>query len=62
MRKVLTKSDYLLGLECPKYLWISMNIPEKKRKKTLAEEYRLNEGIKVGEFAKKLFPFSFSFQ
>ncbi|MGC9778289.1 MAG: hypothetical protein HZR80_03515 [Candidatus Heimdallarchaeota archaeon] len=56
MRKILTKSDYLLGLDCPKLLWISVNQPEKKRSKTLAEEYRLKEGEKVGEFAKKLFP------
>ncbi len=56
MRKVLTKSDYLLGLECPKYLWVIFNQPEKKRKITLAEEYRLKEGVIVGEFVKKIFP------
>ena len=56
MRRILTKSYYLTGLECPKYLWISVNQPEKKRRKTLVEDHRLREGIKVGEIAKRLFP------
>ena len=56
MRQILSKSNYLSGLECPKYFWIIFNQPEKRRKKTLAEEYRLKEGEKIGEIAKKLFP------
>ncbi|MGC9778595.1 MAG: DUF2779 domain-containing protein [Candidatus Heimdallarchaeota archaeon] len=56
MRQILSKSNYLTGLECPKYLWIIFNQPEKRRKKTLVEEYKLKEGQIVGEFAKKLFP------
>ena len=56
MRRILTKSNYLTGLECPKYLWMIFNQPEKKRKITLAEEYKLKEGQIVGEFAKHLFP------
>ncbi|MCK5047674.1 MAG: DUF2779 domain-containing protein, partial [Candidatus Heimdallarchaeota archaeon] len=32
------------------------NQPEKRRKKTLAEEYRLKEGVIIGEYAKELFP------
>jgi len=56
MRRILTKSNYLSGLECPKYLWMIFNQPEKKRKITLAEEYKMKEGQIVGEFAKKMFP------
>ncbi len=56
MRRILTKSNYLTGLECPKYLWMIFKQPEKKRKITLADEYKMKEGQIVGEFAKKLFP------
>ena len=56
MEKILTKSKYLIGLECPRYLWITFNQPEKIRKPTLAEEFKFKEGDKVGELAKKLFP------
>ncbi len=56
MRRILTKSNYLSGLECPKYLWMIFNQPEKKRRMTMAEEYKLKEGQIVGEFAKQLFP------
>lgn len=52
----LTKSKYLIGLECPRYLWTIFNKPEKIRKPTLAEEFKLKEGNEVGELAKKLFP------
>ena len=53
---VLTKSKYLIGLECPKYLWTLFNQQEKIRKPTLAEEFKFKEGDKVGELAKKIFP------
>ena len=56
MDNILTKSKYLIGLECPRYLWITFNQPEKIRKPTLAEEFKFKEGDKVGELAKKLFP------
>ena len=54
--RALTKSNYLVGLECPRYLWIVFNQPEKIRKVTLAEEFKFKEGDKVGQIAKMLFP------
>lgn len=51
----LSKTDYILGLTCPRNLWLKINDPKKLRKKTLAEEFDINEGIKVGELAKKLY-------
>jgi len=54
--RALTKSNYLVGLECPRYLWMMFNQPEKIRKATLAEEFKFKEGDKVGQMAKKLFP------
>ena len=55
MNPILTKSKYLLGLECPRHLWITFNQPEKIRKVTLAEEFKFSEGDKVGQLAKTLF-------
>jgi len=55
MNPILTKSKYILGLECPRHLWITFNQPEKIRKVTLAEEFKFSEGDKVGQLAKTLF-------
>src|SRR3989338_6498253 len=55
MNPMLTKSKYLLGLECPRHLWITFNKPEKIRKVTLAEEFKFSQGDKVGQLAKTLF-------
>jgi len=52
----LSKSNYLSGLECPRYLWTVMKYPERKRKETIAEEFNFKEGIFVGELAKQLYP------
>ncbi len=53
---MLTKSNYLLGIQCPKLLWVSKNnkerIPEHD-KITLAT---FKKGDLIGDFAKKLFP------
>jgi hypothetical protein len=53
--KVLTKSDYLIGLECPRFLWNKQHHPEKIRKSTIAEQFRFDDGLKVGIEAQKLF-------
>ena len=52
----LSKTHYLFGLECPRYLWNMVHYPEKIRKMTIAEEYTLAEGIQAGEIAKQLYP------
>jgi hypothetical protein len=53
---MLTKSDYLLGLQCPKLLWNKkhnfINFP----KPNDVEKAKFKEGDLIGEFAKKLFP------
>ena len=54
--RVLTKSKYLIGLQCPRYLWVVFNQPEKIRKVTISEEFKFDQGDKVGQMAKKLFP------
>jgi len=52
----LTKSKYLIGLQCSKYLWIIFHEPEKIPKASVAEEFKFEQGTKVSQFAKKLFP------
>ena len=46
----------MTGLQCPKQLWIQINKPELVREPTKDEEFRMKQGIIVGEFATKLFP------
>ncbi len=54
--KLLTKSKYLWGLQCPKLLWTAVNdkksIPEPDR----FTQHKFDQGHLVGELAKKLFP------
>ncbi|MBW2972858.1 DUF2779 domain-containing protein [Candidatus Woesearchaeota archaeon] len=54
--KLLTKSKYLIGLQCPKYLWIVFNDSKQIPKAGVPDEFKFKEGEKVGELAKKLFP------
>ena len=54
--KLLSKSKYLNGLQCPKYLWVKFNEPDRVPRFDASMLYRFNQGHLVGEFAKKLFP------
>ncbi|MHA1185925.1 MAG: DUF2779 domain-containing protein [Candidatus Heimdallarchaeota archaeon] len=56
MKKKLSKSNYLRGLECPKLVWNIFNHPEKIPPLTKVEQFKLNEGTKTGELAKQLYP------
>ena len=53
---MLTKSNYLLGLQCPKLLWAKIN--DKKRFPKLSEVAlaKFKEGELIGDLAKELFP------
>ena len=53
---ILTKSNYMIGLECPRYLWLKVNYPDKIAKFSLSDDFRMKDGEKVGVEAKKLFP------
>jgi hypothetical protein len=52
----LTKSRYVNGLQCSKWIWLSFNDPSKLPKVDDATQHRFNEGHQVGELAKSLFP------
>ena len=54
--KLLSKSKYLSGLQCPKYLWIQINEPERIPETDPVTQYIFDQGHLVGELAKRLFP------
>lgn len=56
MSKILSKSNYLLGIQCPRLLWVNIN--DKKRIPVPDEinQKKFNDGNVVGELAKKVFP------
>ena len=53
---LLTKSKYLIGLSCPRYLWIMFNDPDKIAEKDLATKHNIHQGNIIGQLAKKLYP------
>jgi hypothetical protein len=55
-KRLLTKSKYLVGLQCPKYLWVKFNEPDGIPEPDASTQHRFNEGHLVGEWAKKLYP------
>ena len=54
--KLLSKSRYLNGLQCPKLLWTLINQPESIPELDTVTQYIFDQGHLVGEYAKKLFP------
>ena len=53
---LLTKSKYLAGLQCPRYLWALIHDKEKIPDPDVSAQFKFDEGTKVGELATKLFP------
>jgi len=56
MNQLLSKSKYLNGLQCPKYLWTVIHEPEKIPEPDTTTQYLFDQGHLVGELAKRLFP------
>ncbi|MFC2039863.1 DUF2779 domain-containing protein [Chloroflexota bacterium] len=54
--RLLSKTKYLTGLQCPKLLWLEINNPEKIPPVDLATQFIFDQGHLVGEIVKKLFP------
>jgi len=54
--KILSKSNYLNGLQCPKLIWVSINDKQRFPAIDEAQQHIFDEGHVVGEYAKKLFP------
>ena len=55
MKPLLTKSKYINGVQCPAFLWLEINTPEKIPEPNAPTLHRMEEGTKVGEFATKLY-------
>ncbi|MCJ7575899.1 MAG: DUF2779 domain-containing protein [Dehalococcoidia bacterium] len=54
--QLLTKSQYLAGLQCRKYLWIQVYEPEQVPQTDTVTQYVFDQGHLVGEYAKRLYP------
>jgi len=55
-KKIITKSKYMIGLKCVKYIWIVYNTPEAIPKPIEFTEYLLEYGHRIEELAKRLYP------
>ena len=53
---LLSKSQYIRGLQCHKSLWLYKNKPELRDETDAATESLFNTGYTVGEYSKELFP------
>lgn len=53
---MLTKSNYLIGLQCPKFLWITKNDKKRIPEPDQIAQAKFKEGDLIGELAKKVFP------
>jgi hypothetical protein len=54
--RILSKSSYLIGLQCPRYIWIQFHEPERIPETDPVTQYIFDQGHEVGYLAKKLFP------
>jgi hypothetical protein len=55
-KRLLTKSKYLSGLQCSKYLWVKLNEPDRIPEPDAITQHRFDQGHLIGELAKKTFP------
>lgn len=53
---ILTKSKYIIGLECPKYLWMVFNAKDQIPEFSADVKMRMAQGTQVGALAKNLYP------
>jgi len=53
---MLSKSRYLNGLQCPRYIWIQFHEPERIPETDPVTQYIFDQGHEVGSLAKNLFP------
>ena len=56
MKQLLSKSKYLLGLQCPRYLWTAIHDKNQIPEPDEAQQHIFEQGHLVGELAKKWFP------
>ncbi|MBW3020031.1 DUF2779 domain-containing protein [Candidatus Woesearchaeota archaeon] len=54
--KLLTKSKYLIGLQCKELLWVSFNDPDSLPEVSVQQQHIFDQGHIIGELAKQLYP------
>jgi hypothetical protein len=54
--KYLTKTRYVNGLACSKWLWLAFNAPNRLPKVDESVRHRLDEGRQIGELARRRYP------
>ncbi|MDP8253022.1 MAG: DUF2779 domain-containing protein [Candidatus Kaelpia aquatica] len=53
---LITKSKYISGLQCPKYLWVKEHMPKEIPAVELELQFRFDQGKEVGDVAKRIYP------
>jgi hypothetical protein len=56
MPQLLTKSNYLTGIQCPKLLWITKNDKTRIPEPNEIEQKKFDDGTLIGELATHVFP------
>jgi len=56
MTQLLSKTKYMNGLQCPRYIWIQFHESERIPETDTVTQYIFDQGHEVGYLAKKLFP------
>ena len=54
--KYLTKTRFVNGLACPKWLWLAFNAPDRLPSADDSAQHRLDEGLRIGALARQRFP------
>jgi hypothetical protein len=54
--RLLSKSKYMSGLQCPKLLWMQFHETESIPSPDASTQHLFDEGHRIGELAKKLYP------
>ena len=53
---LISKSQFILGLQCQKALWLKLNAKELARVVTASQQALFDSGTEVGELAQTLYP------
>ncbi len=54
--KYLTKTQYVNGLACLKWLWLAINAPEKLPEPDESARFQMDQGRQIGELARQRYP------
>ena len=54
--KLLTKSKYLIGMKCPKHMWMLINKKKEIPEFNIFTKFIFNQGNEVGKLAQKIYP------